>query len=58
NSSYANEKGEKMWKQTSEVTLDEFCGCGKRTIMVTSWTDNNPGRRYATCKGSKNGRVS
>ncbi|CAA0832301.1 Unknown protein [Striga hermonthica] len=45
-----------MWKQTSEVTLDEFCGCGKRTVMVTSWTDNNPGRRYATCKGSKIGR--
>ncbi|GER39716.1 GRF zinc finger containing protein [Striga asiatica] len=40
-----------MWRQTSEVTLDEYCTCGKRTVMVTSWTDNNPGRRYATCKG-------
>ncbi|GER27931.1 GRF zinc finger containing protein [Striga asiatica] len=41
-----------MWRQTSEVTLDEYCTCGKRTVMVTSWTDNNPGRRYAKCNES------
>ncbi|CAA0823610.1 Unknown protein [Striga hermonthica] len=41
---------EVIWRQTSEVTLDEYCRCGKKTVMITSWTDNNPGRRFATCK--------
>ena len=25
------------------------CRCGKVTKMITSWTDRNPGRRYAVC---------
>ncbi|CAA0814070.1 Unknown protein [Striga hermonthica] len=42
---------EAIWKQTSEVALDEYCKCGKKTVMITYWTDNNPGRRYAAYKG-------
>ncbi|CAA0823605.1 Unknown protein [Striga hermonthica] len=41
---------EVIWRQTSEVTLDKYCRCGKKTVMITSWTDNNPGRRFATSK--------
>ncbi|GER54523.1 GRF zinc finger containing protein [Striga asiatica] len=47
-----NEGQSRPFRQMSEVTLDEYCTCGKRTVMVTSRTDNNPGRRYATYKGS------
>ncbi|GER51735.1 alpha/beta-Hydrolases superfamily protein [Striga asiatica] len=43
-----------MWKQTSEVTLDEYFSCGKRTVMVTSWTNNNLERQYAACKRMAN----
>ncbi|GER54804.1 GRF zinc finger containing protein [Striga asiatica] len=35
----------------SEVTGNgDFCTCEKRAVMKTSWTDHNPGRRYAVCE--------
>ncbi|KAL8201073.1 hypothetical protein R6Q57_012412 [Mikania cordata] len=32
-----------------------FCECGKEAIILTSWTNNNPGRRFYGCpdQGSK-----
>ncbi|CAA0829044.1 Unknown protein [Striga hermonthica] len=27
--------------------------CQKRAVMKTSWTDHNPGRRYAACEKSR-----
>ncbi|KAF5768846.1 putative transcription factor GRF family [Helianthus annuus] len=26
-----------------------FCNCGQDAIIVTSWTDLNPGRRFYSC---------
>nr|XP_027070246.1 uncharacterized protein LOC113695370 [Coffea arabica]XP_027103353.1 uncharacterized protein LOC113724674 [Coffea arabica] len=27
----------------------QFCDCGKQTLMMTSWTAMNPGRRFCRC---------
>ncbi|CAL2257088.1 unnamed protein product [Prunus armeniaca] len=32
------------------------CHCGKMVVMVTSWTDANPGRRFQVCPKSKKGK--
>ncbi|BFG30821.1 hypothetical protein CerSpe_170950 [Prunus speciosa] len=32
------------------------CHCGKMAVMVTSWTDANPSRRFQVCPKSKKGR--
>ncbi|XP_027150564.1 uncharacterized protein At4g04775-like [Coffea eugenioides] len=29
--------------------IPPMCGCGLSTILKTSWTPRNPGRRYAEC---------
>ncbi|XP_027184261.1 uncharacterized protein LOC113782579 [Coffea eugenioides] len=29
--------------------IPPICGCGLSTIVKTSWTPRNPGRRYAEC---------
>ncbi|KAL8228269.1 hypothetical protein R6Q57_015853 [Mikania cordata] len=26
-----------------------FCGCGKESVVRTSWTSRNPGRRFYSC---------
>ncbi|KAG8376123.1 hypothetical protein BUALT_Bualt09G0030600 [Buddleja alternifolia] len=49
-----------MWTQTAEefiINEQEICGCGKIPVRRTSWTDDNPGRRYISCKrfGEPNG---
>ncbi|CAA0810016.1 DNA topoisomerase 3-alpha [Striga hermonthica] len=31
------------------------CQCGKRAVLRTSWTDDNPGRRFHSCLSWKRG---
>ncbi|KAK6132756.1 hypothetical protein DH2020_033484 [Rehmannia glutinosa] len=39
-----------MWRQTSEYVVEDLCHCGRNSVVKTSWTDLNPGRRYKACK--------
>ncbi|KAK6151063.1 hypothetical protein DH2020_015995 [Rehmannia glutinosa] len=39
-----------MWQQNAEVNVEDICRCGRLTTKKTSWTDLNPGRRYAACE--------
>ncbi|GER41163.1 GRF zinc finger containing protein [Striga asiatica] len=38
-----------MWRQTSELIVDDFCNCGHAAVKKTCWTDPNAGRRYSAC---------
>ncbi|KAK6148207.1 hypothetical protein DH2020_019119 [Rehmannia glutinosa] len=38
-----------MWRRTSEYVVDDLCHCGRNSIVKTSWTNLNPGRRYKAC---------
>ncbi|PIN20593.1 DNA-(apurinic or apyrimidinic site) lyase [Handroanthus impetiginosus] len=31
------------------LTRDIQCYCGRTAVLKTSWTNNNPGRRFRTC---------
>ncbi|KAG8378642.1 hypothetical protein BUALT_Bualt07G0006600 [Buddleja alternifolia] len=43
-----------MWVLTAEeFIMNEFCPCGTNTVMKTSWTNHNPGRRYIACERFK-----
>ncbi|XP_031096991.1 uncharacterized protein LOC116001243 [Ipomoea triloba] len=33
----------------------EVCGCGQEMVLRTSWTNENPGRRYWECSRHKDG---
>ncbi|XP_012827969.1 PREDICTED: uncharacterized protein LOC105949220 [Erythranthe guttata] len=35
--------------QSSGVQVNNTCYCARMAIMKTSWTDLNPGRRFAIC---------
>ncbi|KAK6138994.1 hypothetical protein DH2020_027264 [Rehmannia glutinosa] len=39
----------------SHVTGYESCFCGKTAVIRTSWTDDNPGRRFQSCLNFKRG---
>ncbi|KAH7866414.1 hypothetical protein Vadar_020174 [Vaccinium darrowii] len=32
------------------------CKCGSKAVMETSWTDDNPGRRFLGCRHFREGR--
>ena len=34
---------------TSMAPILPTCVCGMKTVMITSWTAQNPGRRFAKC---------
>ncbi|KAK6132720.1 hypothetical protein DH2020_033525 [Rehmannia glutinosa] len=38
-----------MWRQTSEYVVEDLCHCGRNSVVKTSWSDLNPGRRYKAC---------
>ncbi|XP_047261258.1 uncharacterized protein LOC124894759 [Capsicum annuum] len=42
---------------SSFITYSEndyrYCKCGHQALLKTSWTQQNPGRRFSTCKLSK-----
>ncbi|KAK2980203.1 hypothetical protein RJ640_007293, partial [Escallonia rubra] len=35
--------------------MADFCHCGERTVLITSWTPRNPGRRFIGC--ARYGRI-
>lgn len=35
---------------TASNRRDWVCKCGKRPMLTTSWTDNNPSRRFFGCR--------
>ncbi|KAL8241209.1 hypothetical protein R6Q59_014564, partial [Mikania micrantha] len=36
-------------KQRTQTSNMVVCHCGRLATMKTSWTNNNPGRRFYTC---------
>lgn len=48
-----------MTQSSSSSTIDYknenlvACNCNRRTNVIQAWTDENPGRRFYTCKGRK-----
>lgn len=38
---------ELMWNKMAKVTMDEICHCGRTATKKTSWTNQNPSRRYS-----------
>ena len=43
-------KGEpNAWFNKQREMVRQFCDCGKQTLMMTSWTAMNPGRRFCRC---------
>ncbi|KAL0337389.1 UNVERIFIED_CONTAM: hypothetical protein Scaly_2014000 [Sesamum calycinum] len=37
----------------STISRPIFCHCGKRAMVRTSWTNENPGRRFHSCEDYK-----
>ncbi|CAA0807089.1 Unknown protein [Striga hermonthica] len=42
--------------ENSYVSDHRFCYCDQRAVIQTSWTTENPGRRFRSCIGSERGR--
>ncbi|GER45281.1 GRF zinc finger containing protein [Striga asiatica] len=41
--------------ESSQVNDESYCKCLQRSIIVTSWTSENPGRRFRSCSEYENG---
>ncbi|KAK4400195.1 hypothetical protein Sango_1125600 [Sesamum angolense] len=39
----------------STVTSSHECHCGRPAVMRTAWTNENPGRRFHSCRNYKRG---
>ncbi|KAL8539780.1 hypothetical protein ACS0TY_001401 [Phlomoides rotata] len=37
----------------TKVEANVVCYCGKKALIRTSWTDQNPGRRFLCCVNSR-----